>query len=338
MAYDTYVEPGAQPGFHHPADEELTARGNGLTKLTNWIAALVSVGLVAGVGVWSYKLMMRDVTGIPVVRAMQGEMRKLPETPGGQLARNTGLAVNAVAADDGAMQADRLVLAPQPVVLTDEDVPMDRDAVAIVQQAIASARVLTEDNGADDTVIVEAAKVAEAAESGSVDDLVAALTAGAEPIELDPVEEDATVHLASVDADAVEQVLADAMQDMPGVKVSLRPQMRPEQPADMIAAAVAAVNSSAVRDLDPANLPTGTRLAQLGAYDTEDMARKQWSRFSDRFGDLMIGKARVIQQASSGGRSFYRLRAHGFEDLADARRFCSALVAEGGDCIPVVTR
>jgi hypothetical protein len=32
------------------------------------------------------------------------------------------------------------------------------------------------------------------------------------------------------------------------------------------------------------------------------------------------------------------LRALGFEDLADARRFCSALVAEKAECIPVVTR
>ena len=57
-----------------------------------------------------------------------------------------------------------------------------------------------------------------------------------------------------------------------------------------------------------------------------------------RFGDYLAGKRRLIQEASSGGRTFYRLRALGFDDLSDARRFCSALVAEGADCIPVVTR
>jgi hypothetical protein len=50
------------------------------------------------------------------------------------------------------------------------------------------------------------------------------------------------------------------------------------------------------------------------------------------------GKTRIIQKATSGGRVFYRLRAMGFEDIADARRFCSALVAQNADCIPVVTR
>ena len=57
-----------------------------------------------------------------------------------------------------------------------------------------------------------------------------------------------------------------------------------------------------------------------------------------RFGDYLNGKDRIVQTAESGGRTFYRLRAHGFADLSDARRFCSALVAEGADCIPVVTR
>jgi hypothetical protein len=57
-----------------------------------------------------------------------------------------------------------------------------------------------------------------------------------------------------------------------------------------------------------------------------------------RFGAYLEGKSRIVQEASSGGRTFYRLRAHGFIDIADARRFCSALVAENADCIPVVTR
>ncbi len=52
----------------------------------------------------------------------------------------------------------------------------------------------------------------------------------------------------------------------------------------------------------------------------------------------MNGKDRLIQRAESGGRTFYRLRAMGFDDLADARRFCSALVAEEAACIPVVVR
>jgi hypothetical protein len=46
----------------------------------------------------------------------------------------------------------------------------------------------------------------------------------------------------------------------------------------------------------------------------------------------------VIQSAESGGRTFYRLRAEGFADEDDARRFCAAITAEGPDCIPVAVR
>ncbi|MFD1809072.1 SPOR domain-containing protein [Gemmobacter lanyuensis] len=38
------------------------------------------------------------------------------------------------------------------------------------------------------------------------------------------------------------------------------------------------------------------------------------------------------------GRTFYRLRAQGFSDEADARRFCAAITAEGAECIPVTLR
>jgi hypothetical protein len=79
-------------------------------------------------------------------------------------------------------------------------------------------------------------------------------------------------------------------------------------------------------------------MAQLGAFDSPEVAREQWDRLQGQFGPYLQGKDRVVQKATSGGRVFYRLRALGFEDIADARRFCSALVAENADCIPVVMR
>ena len=63
---------------------------NTLKNMTNFAGAAVSLALIAGLSVWGYKLVMRDVSGIPVVRAAEGEMRVRPADPGGQLARNTG--------------------------------------------------------------------------------------------------------------------------------------------------------------------------------------------------------------------------------------------------------
>lgn len=121
---------------------------------------------------------------------------------------------------------------------------------------------------------------------------------------------------------------------------SLRPRIRPgvaspSGPAAMIAAPLALQPSL---DVDPTTITPGTRLAQLGAYDSTEKAMKEWDRFTARFGDYMDGKQRVIQKASSGGRTFYRLRVMGFDDLSAARYFCAALVAENADCIPVVSK
>ena len=103
-------------------------------------------------------------------------------------------------------------------------------------------------------------------------------------------------------------------------------------------AASAASTGAGGLDLDASTLPVGTRLVQLGAFDSPEIARAQWGTLSARFAPFMEGKQRIVMEAKSGGRTFYRLRAHGFEDIGAARRFCSALVAESVDCIPVVTR
>ena len=70
----------------------------GIGRLVNILGAVASVALVAGIGVWGYKLLMRDVSGVPVVRALEGPMRIAPEDPGGRPADHQGLAVNEVAA------------------------------------------------------------------------------------------------------------------------------------------------------------------------------------------------------------------------------------------------
>ena len=323
---------------------EFTVRppSNALTTLTNVAGALVSCALIVGVGVWGYKLLVRDVSGIPVVRAAEGDMRVRPDDPGGQLAQHQGLSVNAVAAEGAAARpADELRLAPQPVDITEED-----DVVAPTMVATAPQEEVVPETPERATP-----DVAAALQAGEVEDLVAQLTAGVTPLsDLPSATENSAPEVAVVTPaaatslqDATTAAVA-AVLDAPGVRQSLRPRKRP-----IVAAAVAtAVATSATQEqttpapqtteVDPASLPVGTRLAQLGAFDSEEVAREQWDQMNTRFNDYLAGKQRIIQRATSGGRVFYRLRAMGFEDIADARRFCSALVAENADCIPVVTR
>jgi hypothetical protein len=304
------------------------AQGKPLAKLTNLIGAAMSVALVVGIGVWGYKLLVRDVTGIPVVRAAQGDMRVRPKNPGGQLAQNQGLSVNAVASNGTADEmADQVILAPKPLDLEDEDQPILVAMVATAPQAAAPIKPTPD--------------VTAALQSGNVEDLVAQLTDGMAPMddaELEPINASVSIDSDALDM-AVSNAIAVAMVAEPGVKASLRPKTRPAVRAVVTPAAFdASASSTNVNEKSADSLPTGTRLVQLGAFDTPEIARNQWDQLNGRFGAYLEGKSRIVQEASSGGRTFYRLRAHGFEDIADARRFCSALVAENADCIPVVTR
>lgn len=128
------------------------------------------------------------------------------------------------------------------------------------------------------------------------------------------------------------------------IAVSPRPKARPATTATAASGANAgAATSKAVAvtasiEVDPATIPAGTRLVQFGAFDSLDEARAEWMRLQGQFGELMADKGLVLQPAESGGRTFYRLRAHGFEDEADARRFCTTFVAKATICIPVPQR
>lgn len=304
-----------------------TSRSNPIRNMANLAGGITSLALIAGVAVWGYQLVVRDVSGIPVVRATQGEMRIRPEEPGGQLAQNTGLAVNEVAgAGEASGPVDRLTLAPRPVDLSEEDQPMTADPVAPVQQPAPLDVVAS--------LEAEPINVALALQNGEVDAIVRQLTQGTETIEA--LDEETAPELASL-AVPTETEQTTAVITGPGPKQSYRPQLRPRTAPAVVVPASAPVKE-AVKDIDAASIPAGTRLVQLGAFDTPDIARAEWDKMEQRFGDYLKGKDRIVQTAESGGRTFYRLRAHGFTDLSDARRFCSALVAEGADCIPVVTR
>lgn len=316
-----------QGGFAPHVHPEYTVASSGtVTKMTNIAGAVISLALVVGVGVWGYKLLVRDVSGIPVVRAAEGEMRVRPEVPGGQLAQNTGLSVNTVAVTgaDGA-QAEELRLAPQPIDLEEEDQPMlVPQEVAQTAPADPPAPVIVSQPVVQD--------IAAALQSGSVESLVAELTNGVPP--LDALEGESVPVQASV---ATPQPAALLSGD--GMRVSLRPNLRPKRAARPVpAAATAASAPSRGLDVASASVPAGTRVVQLGAFDTPEIAVAQWGKLNARFAPFMDGKQRIVMEAKSGGRTFYRLRAMGFDDIGDARRFCSALVAESVDCIPVVTR
>lgn len=299
-----------------------------LVTATNIAGAVMSLALIAGVGVWGYKLMVRDVSGIPIVRAAQGDMRVRPEDPGGQLAQNQGLAVNEIAAQGVASgPVDQVTLAPPAVALADEDQPLEVAAPAPAEVERSPAEILAS----------ASAPVPQDAEpTGQIEDidaLVAQLMSEADAEPSVTAEGPKFASARPVDA-SISSDAADVEPVLAGLQQSVRPRLRPAGSVAMVqpASYTPAPEST---EIDPSAIPPGTRLAQLGAFDSPDVARSEWVRLQQRFGSILGDKSRVIEEAQSGGRTFYRLRAMGFVDLSDTRRFCSAIKAEGVDCIPV---
>ncbi|MGY6632625.1 MAG: SPOR domain-containing protein [Alkalilacustris sp.] len=238
-----------------------------LRTVTNAVAVVVSLALLAGFASWGWTLAVRDVSGVPVVRALEGPMRIAPDDPGGLRTAHQGLSVNAVAAGDEIALPDRVLLAPAPPELeapprtTPSDPPRDDAGAVVASTTVLSRSPIPPPRPGHDLVAETAAR-------------------------------------------AVLQSLA------PGATV----------------------------EVDPAALSPGTRLVQLGALDDGASARDEWDRLSAAFPALFEDKGRVIQPAEAGGRTFYRLRAHGFGTEAEARRFCAVLIAEDVTCIPVLIR
>jgi cell division septation protein DedD len=307
-------------------------------RMVNLGAAGLSVALVLGLGFWGYKLAVRDVTGVPVVRALEGPMRIAPEAPGGEIAAHQGLAVNEVAAAGAASgPAERLVLAPAPVDLAQDDLPGTLAALAPPVSGRSDSL----------TALALPPMPEEAAPTAPLtqEDAIAAALAEAlgEEAMLSTLSQSATALSGSLDGATETAPRLRLGPGMPNGAVAspVRPRPRPGSPAASDDAAMVTLASApAVQavEVDPDTLTPGTRLVQLGAFETADLARAEWNKVALRFGDLMAGKARVVQEAQSGGRAFWRLRAQGFETEADARRFCAALLAEQAACIPVTLR
>ena len=314
-----------------------SAPGGRARRYVNLAAAATSLALVAGLGYWGYMLAVRDVQGVPVIQALDGPMRVSPEDPGGEIIDHQGLAVNDVAAVGAAApMPEVLVLAPRPVELSDEDMAGLAGAASVDPSLVAAPL-------AGETDLALAA--APPAESASPTE-VAIDAALAEALGEVPAQDlaDATV---VVEAPVVD--LANP-ESAPGgaITVSPRPKARPVVTAGTTTGTATGTNAGAATseaaaltaaiEVDPATIPVGTRLVQFGAFDSADEARAEWVRLQGQFGELMADKRLVLQPAESGGRTFYRLRAHGFEDEADARRFCTAFVAKAAICIPVPQR
>jgi len=84
---------------------------------------------------------------------------------------------------------------------------------------------------------------------------------------------------------------------------------------------------------DRFSLAGGGTVIQLGAFDSDAIAREVWKRKSGRFG-FLAPLEETIASATVGGRTYYRLRVETGSN-AQAKNFCGRLRVAGEDCLIV---
>lgn len=241
-----------------------------LARLTHYLGALVSVALMVGLMVWGWQLVMRDVSGVPVIKAVAGAARTTPEDPGGELTGHTGLAVNTVSGGAEAQPLREVGIAPDATALdetdiamgelgatarepaADADLPMNFDADAVIAtpdaeaaaaRAAAEAQALAEQR--QQMALAEAAVAQQQIEAAALTDA---------PASEGPVNEVVTdENGAPAQADAIREALAQAQEPAaaPVIAASPRPAPRPRRVASVApapaAAPVAAADAPASR-------------------------------------------------------------------------------------------
>ncbi|WP_045390754.1 SPOR domain-containing protein [Falsirhodobacter sp. alg1] len=309
-----------------------TRRGVHMQRIINVAGAVSSVALVATLAWWGYHTTVRDVRGIPVVKALEGPMRVAPDDPGGVIAANQGLSVNEIAATGTSGDfPDELRLAPGAAELDLGDGP-GLDGVEASPEVMAA---IAEASGVAGSVTLPAKLPSSDPLSAGPDTDEEGL---AQTVTGDPIDE-ISVPAPSIDPTLIppELMHAEVVPPAPAGAVTRSP--RPPLRSGRLASATPAAASApapVTHEAASSTLPKGANLVQLGAFDNEDQVRTEWARLSAKFGSLITDKTLVVQKAVSNGRTFYRLRAAGFEDASDSRRFCSAMLAENAACIPTV--
>ena len=283
-----------------------------LNMIFYWIGAVLSLSLLAGAIGWSYKLVVRDINQIPIVRAQLGPLRVAPDNPGGLTAANQGLSVTQLAVNEKPLLSDEINLAPAAEILNEEtsaSLLREEDKLNQIDETYEIKEI-----NAENTISLDGSSGAMNAETASkTESLLAQVAFSQKKVEIE---------------NAVSLALSITSEFDPSL-TSLRPKTRPRSVQQ---------NRELIVSKEPmSKLPIGSAIVQLGAFDSKSLAESEWRRFEKLLGSILAPKQMIIQKAESGGKIFYRLRASGFNDISDARQFCTA-ISDKVACIPVVTR
>ena len=281
-----------------------------------WTGAALSFFLLVGAIGWSYQLIVRDINQIPIVRAQLGPLRVAPDDPGGLTAANQGLSVTQLAVNEKPLLSNEIHLAPAAEILNAEHLALQ--VTEHVKSNTDDGTFEIKEVSAENSInLKEVFNEIEVDNSSKKEVVLSKVAFSQKKIEI----ENAVSLALSITDDPVDSLTL------------LRPKLRP-----MISRRNNKITGDQVVNNEPiSNLPIGSAVVQLGAFENKNLAESEWQRFEKLLGSILFSKKMIVQKAESGGKIFYRLRAAGFDDISDARQFCTA-ISDKVACIPVVTR
>jgi len=125
--------------------------------------------------------------------------------------------------------------------------------------------------------------------------------------------------------------LAAADAGRPAPALLARHPAKPQGPALLARAAQARAGQ-----IQAKRLPAGTHVIQLGAFTTQEGARRAWRHYLARNAALKAYRP-VINAVTVNGRQLWRTQAAGFASAAPARSVCGSVRSRGGVCIVLST-
>ncbi|HET7409832.1 MAG TPA: SPOR domain-containing protein [Paracoccaceae bacterium] len=268
------------------------------------IGACVAVALLLAMGMWFYRLGVRDAENVPIIRAAAEPAKIRPEDPGGAVAPHQDITSYSVAASRP-VQATAAVIAPPPPEPRREDVAMGTLAPAERPQASAPTAAHFVQASAVPAHPAQEPPLRPTADGEQL--ATAEPVAGAPPV--DPV--------------------PNASDYAPPLSPVARP--RPDNLKARMVAAVQAAERSA--DGLARRAAESEIQVQLAADSNESVVRGMWQRIARANQDILHDRELAVQTTTSGGTRLYRLRVGPFKGVSEARAVCQALKARGQDCI-----
>jgi len=284
--------------------------------------AIISLNLILWAGYWAYKLISRDINGIPIVAAQPGPLRVAPDVPGGIEAENIELAVTKIASQELPPNPQAVELAPYTAKLSVDDITINQ---ALKQKKLIDSQIGKRTQGHSQAVEAELSneislvpiRTSIEGTDYTIADNQSELVAAALAIALKPNNDQFSNKVISAN------IKADIIKPIP------RPGSLRTNPTSLNS------ENSILPTLG--SVETGLAVVQFGSFENKQRALTEWARLSKNLSVILDGRPKFVERIQRNGNEIYRLRLGGFVNIDDASRFCSAVISQE-NCVPIIAK